>query len=124
MNAVDYVLKPFDKARIAKAVQRAKKMIEAHTSPVERLEMLVGQLGCRSLPKPKSAQAGEAAGEIAAAHDPGRRRRHDLRLDRGRHHHHLSRKEFEGSSNYRTIEELAESLDSGSFLARRTAPIW
>ena len=33
VNAVDYVLKPFDKARIAKAIQRAKKMVEAHTSP-------------------------------------------------------------------------------------------
>src|ERR1700677_1697049 len=44
VNAVDYVLKPFDKARIAKAIQRAKKMIEAHTSPVERLETLMGQL--------------------------------------------------------------------------------
>src|ERR1700690_559668 len=38
VNAVDYVLKPFDKARIAKAVQRAKKMVEANTSPVEGLE--------------------------------------------------------------------------------------
>src|SRR5271154_5761659 len=44
VNAVDYVLKPFDKARIAKALQRAKKMVDAHTSPVERLETLMGQL--------------------------------------------------------------------------------
>ncbi len=56
VNAVDYVLKPFDKARIAKAVQRAKKMVEAHTSPVERLETLVGQLGEHSAPRPKAAQ--------------------------------------------------------------------
>ncbi len=55
VNAVDYVLKPFDKARIAKAVQRAKKMVEADTSPVERLETLVGQLGA-SAPKAKAAQ--------------------------------------------------------------------
>src|SRR5271155_1135853 len=53
VNAVDYVLKPFDKARIAKAIQRAKKLVEADTSPVERLETLVGQLGV-GLPKPKS----------------------------------------------------------------------
>ena len=66
VNAVDYVLKPFDKARIAKAIQRAKKMVEAHTSPVERLETLVGQLGAGT-PKPKSAAAGEAAGEVAGA---------------------------------------------------------
>src|SRR5271156_436690 len=49
VNAVDYILKPFDKSRVAKAVQRARKMIEANTSPVERLELLVGQL---SVPAP------------------------------------------------------------------------
>src|SRR5262247_2321552 len=53
VNAVDYVLKPFDKARIAKAIQRAKKEIEAHTSPAERLEQLVSQLAA---PKPASTQ--------------------------------------------------------------------
>src|SRR2546429_5253198 len=45
VNAVDYVLKPFDKARIAKAIQRARREIEAHTSPTERLAQLVGQMG-------------------------------------------------------------------------------
>src|ERR1700688_1016031 len=40
VNAVDYVLKPFDKARISKAIQKAKKEIEAHTSTTERLEQL------------------------------------------------------------------------------------
>jgi two-component system LytT family response regulator/two-component system response regulator LytT len=53
VNAVDYVLKPFDKTRIAKAIQKAKKEIEAHTSPAERLEQLVSQLAA---PKPASAQ--------------------------------------------------------------------
>src|ERR1700674_3345968 len=45
VNAVDYVLKPFDKARIAKAIQRAKKKMESQTSSTERLEQLVNQLG-------------------------------------------------------------------------------
>src|ERR1700680_3492202 len=53
VNAVDYVLKPFDKARLSKAIQKAKKEIEAHTSPTERLEQLVSQL---SAPKPSSTQ--------------------------------------------------------------------
>ncbi len=34
VNAVDYVLKPFDKGRISKAIQRAKKMLEANSSRV------------------------------------------------------------------------------------------
>src|ERR1700760_1850366 len=45
VNAVDYVLKPFDKARIAKAIQRARKAMETQTSATERLEQLVNQLG-------------------------------------------------------------------------------
>ncbi|HWN24587.1 MAG TPA: response regulator, partial [Candidatus Sulfotelmatobacter sp.] len=45
VNAVDYVLKPFDKSRIAKAIARARREMEADTSPAERLERLVSQLG-------------------------------------------------------------------------------
>src|ERR1700751_5186544 len=32
VNAVDYILKPFDKARVAKAIQRAKRVIETRAS--------------------------------------------------------------------------------------------
>src|SRR5947207_9093444 len=52
VNAVDYVLKPFDKSRIAKAIQRARKMLETETSATERLEQLVSQLGAA---KPSSS---------------------------------------------------------------------
>src|SRR6195256_2390404 len=45
VNAVDYVLKPFDKARLAKAIARAKKMLDANISPSDKLETLVSQLG-------------------------------------------------------------------------------
>src|SRR6266481_538288 len=45
VNAVDYVLKPFDKARIAKAIQRARREIESEVSPTDRLEQLVSRLG-------------------------------------------------------------------------------
>ena len=33
VNAVDYVLKPFDKARLSKAIQQAKNEIEADSQP-------------------------------------------------------------------------------------------
>ncbi len=52
VSAVDYVLKPFDKTRLAKAIERAVKMVDAHTSPVQRLETLVSQLSSRSSAKP------------------------------------------------------------------------
>jgi two-component system LytT family response regulator/two-component system response regulator LytT len=114
VNAVDYVLKPFDKARIAKAIQRAKKMIEAQTSPVERLEILMGQLALPQPAAPKSAQAAkllvksqqrmflvDAADLIYASIQDGTIT--------------IFTKDFEGVSNYRTIEELASAVDSDKF---------
>ena len=111
VNAVDYVLKPFDKARISKAIQKAKKEIEAHTSPTERLEQLVSQLAA---PKPASTQPTkilvrsqqrmllvDAEDLIFASIEGGLIS--------------VTAKELEGSSNYRTLEELHAALDSDSF---------
>ncbi len=111
VNAVDYVLKPFDKARIAKAIQRAKKMVEAHTSPVERLESLVGQL---SAPPPKASQPvkllvkSQARMFLVDAEDMIYAAIQDGTIT-------IFARDFEGVSNYRTIEELCASLDSDRF---------
>src|ERR1700687_5717644 len=43
VSAVDYVLSPFDKARLAKATARARKILETQTSTADRLEQLVNQ---------------------------------------------------------------------------------
>jgi len=113
VNAVDYVLKPFDKARIGKAIQRAKKMVEAQTSPVERLEVLMSQLALPQLPA-KAVQPAkllvrsqarmflvDAADLIYASIQDGTIT--------------IFTKDFEGVSNYRTIEELAAAVDSDKF---------
>jgi two-component system, LytTR family, response regulator LytT len=111
VNAVDYVLKPFDKARISKAIQRARKEIEAQTSPTERLEQLVSQLGNskQSSTQPvkvlvKSQQRlllVDAEDVIWASIDGGMIT--------------VMAKEVEGVSNYHTLEEMAAELDSDSF---------
>ena len=111
VNAVDYVLKPFDKTRIAKAIQKAKKEIEAHTSPAERLEQLVSQLAA---PKPASAQPSkvlvrsqqrmllvDSSDLIFASIEGGLIS--------------VVAKDLEGTSNYRTLEELLAALDQESF---------
>jgi two-component system, LytTR family, response regulator LytT len=110
VNAVDYVLKPFDKARISKAIHKARKEIEAQTSPTERLEQLVTQLGSskQSSTQPvkllvKSQQRlllvnGEDL--IWASIQEG-----DITV---------MTKDVEGTSNYRTLEELSAALDSDS----------
>ena len=60
VNAVDYVLKPFDKARIARAIARAKKQLDAQASPVERLESLLTQMGATAGPAVAAQQAASA----------------------------------------------------------------
>jgi two-component system response regulator LytT len=110
VNAVDYVLKPFDKGRIAKAVQRARKAVETHSSPTERLEQLVSQLGAgRQASQPikllvKSQHRlllVDSEDIIFASIEDG------LITVVGR--------DVEGTSNYRTLEELNEALDSDAF---------
>lgn len=110
VNAVDYVLKPFDKARIAKAIQRARREIETQVSPTERLEQLVNQLGAaKQATSPskilvKSQQRlllVDAEDLIFASIEGGLIS--------------VVAKDVEGSSNYRTLEELFDALESESF---------
>ena len=111
VNAVDYVLKPFDKARLSKAIQRVKREIESQTSPTERLEHLVNLL---SAPKTTSSQPAkvliraqqrmllvDSADLIFASIDGGVIS--------------VVAKDAEGTSNYRTLEELHAALDNDSF---------
>src|SRR5437763_14641228 len=44
VNAVDYLLKPFDKKRVALSVQKVRAKIEAGGSPTDKLETLVRML--------------------------------------------------------------------------------
>jgi two-component system LytT family response regulator/two-component system response regulator LytT len=110
VNAVDYVLKPFDKARIAKAIQRARKVMETQTTTSERLERLVNQLGAaRQTVQPakllvKSQQRlllVDAEDLIFASIDDGTIA--------------IVARDAEGTSNYRTLEELHAALDSETF---------
>src|SRR6202789_1188719 len=44
VNAIDYILKPFDKKRIAQAIEKARAKIASGNGPVEKLETLVRML--------------------------------------------------------------------------------
>jgi two-component system response regulator LytT len=110
VNAVDYVLKPFDKARIAKAITRARKMLDSQTTTTERLEQLVNQLGAtKQAAQPvklllKSQQRlllVNAEALVFASMEGGSVS--------------MVTRDAEGSSNYRTLEELHAALDSDSF---------
>ncbi len=117
VNAVDYVLKPFDKGRVAKAIQRARKEIEAQTSPAERLEQLVNQLGVNagasksasgSTPHAKVLIKVQQKMLLVDATDLIFASIEDGLISVFTH-------ELEGTSNYRTIEELHASLDGDTF---------
>jgi two-component system response regulator LytT len=111
VNAVDYVLKPFDKARIQKAIQKVKKEIDAHTSPTERLEQLVSQLAA-----PKAASSQPAKVLVRSQQRMLLVDSRDLifaSIEGGLIS--IIGKDAEGTSNYRTLDELLEALDSDSF---------
>ncbi len=112
VNAVDYVLKPFDKARIAKAIQRARKVMETQTSTAERLEQLVSQLNGNT--KQQSIQPAKIlvkSGQrllLVAAEDLIFASIDDGLIS-------VVGRDVEGTSNYRTLEELHAALDSETF---------
>src|SRR5271169_3066881 len=113
VSAVDYVLKPFDKSRVAKAIERAKKMVEAHTSPVQRLETLVSQLGADA-PKRGAAHPvkllvkSQSRMILIDADDMIYASIQDGAIT-------IFSRDTEGVSNYRTVDELMEMLDPGVF---------
>src|ERR1700674_5279906 len=109
--AVHYVLKPFDKARIAKAIARARKMLETQTSATERLEQLVSQLGAvKQNSSPPVRLLVKSQQKLLLVDGE------DLiwaSIDRGSIS--VMARGAEGTSNYRTLEDLNEALDSESF---------
>jgi two-component system, LytTR family, response regulator LytT len=131
VNAVDYILKPFDKGRVARAIQRAKKQIEAQGSPVERLETLISHMGAQM-----GGPAGrESGGPLGAASGGGsvlgrqatklllRSQQRMLLVDSGDVVYatindgciSMATRDIEGTSNYRTLEELQAQLDAEFF---------
>src|ERR1700758_3679623 len=102
VNAVDYVLKPFDKERLSKAIQKVKREIESATSPADRLERLVNQL---VTPKPVSTQPSKVL--IRSQQRMLLVDSRDLifaSIEGGLIS--VTAKDVEGTSNYRTLDEL------------------
>jgi two-component system, LytTR family, response regulator LytT len=111
VNAVDYVLKPFDKARISKAITRARKAMETQTSTAERLEQLVQQLGAGKQPSSQPVKILVKSQQRLLLVDG-----EDLlwaSIEGGMIS--VMAKDAEGTSNYRTLEELNAALESESF---------
>ena len=111
VNAVDYILKPFDKKRVAQSIEKARAKMSAAGGPDEKIETLVRMLEAQ---KPSAGKILiKAAGRLLLA-DPK-----DIcfaTIEDGvitvTTSGHLG---MEGQSNCRTLEELFENLDPNQF---------
>ncbi len=108
VNAVDYLLKPFDKTRLARAVQRARRLVESEEAPAQRLEALLQNVQSRQPQHTKlliKAQNRlflvDSSAMIYATIEDGLIT--------------VVTQNIEGISNYRTIEDLQASLAPATF---------
>jgi two-component system, LytTR family, response regulator LytT len=111
VNAVDYILKPFDKKRVAQSIERARIKMEAGSGSEEKFDTLMRMLESQ---KPQSAKILiKAAGRLFLT-DPK-----DIcyaTIEDGVITVATSgHSGLEGQSNCRTLEELLDNLDSNLF---------
>jgi DNA-binding LytR/AlgR family response regulator len=110
VNAVDYLLKPFDRQRVAQSVERARSMAGS-ASPSDKLDTLVRMLESQ---KPQTSKILlKAAGRLFLVNQ------RDIcfaSIEDGVITVVTSGPSgMEGQSNCRTLEELLDSLDSSIF---------
>ena len=109
VNAIDYLLKPVAKARLEKAVQRVRRMLETSDTTSQKLDRLVqmveqrpvvqkGKLVVRSANRMFLVDSDEV---IYASIEDGVIS--------------IVTRELEGQSNFRTVEELQANLDPQVF---------
>ena len=111
VNAVDYLLKPFDKKRVLQAVDkvRARKQSQVPNATEERLEQLVKLLE-EQKPRETSKVMLRAAGRMILV---DQKEICYATIEDGVIT--VATSHFEGQSNCRTLEELLEGLDSKTF---------
>jgi two-component system LytT family response regulator/two-component system response regulator LytT len=108
VNAVDYLLKPFDKKRVAQSVDKARQKLGGPTSS-ERLESLISLLEQQQKPQQQKILL-RSAGRLILVDQK------DIcfaTIDEGVIT--VATSAMEGHSNCRTLEELLESLDPNVF---------
>jgi two-component system, LytTR family, response regulator LytT len=108
VNAVDYLLKPFDKKRVAQSVEKARQKISGPTS-TDRLESLINLLEQQQKPQQQKVLL-RSAGRLILVDQK------DIcfaTIDEGVIT--VATSSMEGHSNCRTLEELLESLDPNLF---------
>lgn len=111
VNAVDYLLKPFDRKRVAQSIQKARNKLEAASTSTDKLETLMRMLESQ---KPQTSKVLlKAAGRLFLVNQK------DIcfaSIEDGVITVVTSGPSgMEGQSNCRTLEELLDSLDPNLF---------
>jgi len=109
VNAVDYLLKPFDKKRVAQSVEKARQKLGAPANSNGRIESLINLLEQQQKPQQQKILL-RSAGRLILVDQK------DIcfaTIDEGVIT--VSTSNMEGHSNCRTLEELLESLDPNLF---------
>jgi len=109
VNAVDYLLKPFDKKRVAQSVQKARKNLQTETPPSDKLETLVRMLESQQPQNSKVLLKSTGRLFLVDQKDICFASIEDGVITV------VTAGGMEGQSNCRTLEELLESLDPNLF---------
>ena len=64
VNAVDYILKPFDKKRVAQSIEKARAKIEAGAGPEEKFETLVRMLESQKPKQQDGEDSDQGSGQV------------------------------------------------------------
>jgi two-component system response regulator LytT len=108
VNAIDYVLKPFDKKRVHQAVDKAKKNLQPTESPNDRLDALVKMLESQKTQLGKILLKANGRLFLVDQKDICYAAIEDGVIT-------VVSANMEGQSNCRTLEELLTSLDPSLF---------
>lgn len=109
VNAVDYLLKPFDKKRVAQSVEKARRKLSAPATSSGRIESLINLLEQQQKPQQQKVLL-RSGGRLILVDQK------DIcfaTIDEGVIT--VATAHMEGHSNCRTLEELLESLDPNLF---------
>jgi two-component system, LytTR family, response regulator len=111
VNAVDYLLKPFDKKRVAQSLQKARAKQEADVLPAERVEALMRMIEAQKQPVAKVLLKALGRMFLVDQRDICYAWIEDgvITVVTG------GPNSMEGQSNCRTLEELLASLDANLF---------
>jgi two-component system LytT family response regulator/two-component system response regulator LytT len=108
LNAIDYLLKPIDKARLAQSLQKVRRSLEASSSSTGKLEEMARMLQQRAPQQTKLLLRVNNRLFLMDANELIYATIEDGLIS-------MVTRDLAGQSNYRTIEELQANLDPSIF---------